>query len=337
MSFFAYLKDRFFPVVLYILVVLIITFILFVFEYNLFIIFDIIFLLCLVGTVNLLYDYFRRKKFYDELFSLLEGIDNKCLIHEMLMDPSFLDGKLVLEVLYETNKYKLDEIEKFKLKNKDLEEFIEMWVHEIKTPLASTSLIMENNPSQVNGDIKKELVKVNDYVEQMLFYARSATVEKDYLVKQVLLETIVKKVILRYKHDFLLKKISLDMYDLDVVVNTDTKWMEFILGQIIGNSIKYTSDNPQIRIYTKRFKESAILFIEDNGIGIKDSDLPRLFDKGFTGENGRMKYNSTGMGLYLVKQLCDKLDHKIKIESNDGTTVMITFPIGSYINEIKKS
>ncbi len=337
MKFFAYLKDRLLPVTLYILVVVIIFFILYVFEYNIFIIFDIIFLLCLIGVVNLSYDYFRRKKFYDKLKNLLVSIDNKCLIHEMLTEPSFLDGKILLEALYETNKYKLDEIERFKLKNQDLQEFIEMWVHEIKTPLASANLIMENNYNYVNADINKELAKVNDYVEQMLFYARSATVEKDYLVKQVSLEAIVNKVILRYKQDFLLKKIVLNLQNLDVIVNTDTKWMEFILGQIIGNSVKYVGKNPQIKIYTKKFKESVILFIEDNGIGIKKSDLPRLFDKGFTGENGRMKYNSTGIGLYLVKQLCDKLDHKIMIESENGTVVMITFPIGSYINEIKNA
>ena len=111
--------------------------------------------------------------------------------------------------------------------------------------------------------------------------------------------------------------------------------MEFILDQIINNSIKYTEINPKIKIYTSQNKEQIKLIIEDNGIGIDPSDLPRVFDKGFTGINGRKKYNSTGIGLYLAKKLCDKLKHKIKIESDEGTTVTITFPLNSYINEIK--
>lgn len=130
------------------------------------------------------------------------------------------------------------------------------------------------------------------------------------------------------------KKINLNMHDLDVRVKTDSKWMEFIINQIINNSIKYLKDDPLIEIYAISDKEKVSLIIKDNGIGISNKDLPRVFDKGFTGMNGRSKYNSTGMGLYLVKKLCLALGNNVLIESEEGigTLVKIIFPFGSYTN-----
>ena len=126
------------------------------------------------------------------------------------------------------------------------------------------------------------------------------------------------------------------MHDLDVSVRTDSKWMEFIINQIVVNSIKYVEDNPLIEIYSTSDKESVSLIIRDNGIGISAKDLPRVFEKGFTGENGRSKYNSTGMGLYLVKKLCLALGNNVLTTSTEGegTTVKIVFPIGSFTNQM---
>ena len=126
------------------------------------------------------------------------------------------------------------------------------------------------------------------------------------------------------------------MRDLNVSVRTDSKWMEFIINQIIVNSIKYTQDNPLIEIYSVSDKESVSLIIRDNGIGISAKDLPRVFEKGFTGENGRSKYNSTGMGLYLVKKLCLALGNNVLIDSTlgVGTTIKIVFPIGSFTDKM---
>ncbi len=330
MSFKHYLKDKTFALTLFSLVTMLIIFIIYVFTKSLYLMAYVGFLLILAFTITLAHDYIRRKNFYNDLLNVLKEIDNKALIHEMLINPTFIDGKIILDVLYETNKYKIEEIAKAKIHQKNLQEFIEMWVHEIKTPLASASLIMENNPSNINHEVQKELLKLNDYVEQILFYARSENVEKDYLIKKVSLETVINKVILRYKQDFILKKINLELSNLDVLVYTDTKWLEFIIGQIISNSLKYVEENPKIKIYAKTNKEEVTLYLEDNGIGIERSDLPRIFDKGFTGQNGRKSYNSTGIGLYLVKQLCDKLGHNIVIYNNHGTTVKLIFPIGSY-------
>ncbi len=329
-----YLKDKVITIILYIILLLAVIIILRAINCNLYIMLYIIFLMVLVLVIALAYDYNKRKKFYDSLFSLLKNMDNKSLIHEMINEPNFLEAEFLYQTLYTTDKYKIEEINEYKFREQEFQEFIEMWVHEIKTPLASTSLIVENNPTEVNEDIKNELMKINDYIEQILFYSRSSMVEKDYLIKSISLENVINKFLLKHKKDFLLKKINLEINKIDIKVNTDTKWLEFIVDQIINNSIKYSKDKPQIKIFTKTNKEGITLHICDNGIGISSNDLPRIFDKGFTGENGRKEYNSTGMGLYLVKKLCDKIDHNIYITSKEGSEVMITFPINSFVNEV---
>ena len=182
----------------------------------------------------------------------------------------------------------------------------------------------------------KEAKKIDSFIEMILFYARSQMPEKDYMIKKCKLSDIVNRVIVRNKNSFLEKSICLNMHDLDVLVRTDSKWMEFIINQIIVNSIKYVEDNPLIEIYSESDKESISLIIRDNGIGINSKDLPRVFDKGFTGENGRSKYNSTGMGLYLVKKLCLALGNNVLTTSTEGegTTLKIVFPLGSFTDKM---
>ncbi|MCI9110872.1 MAG: HAMP domain-containing histidine kinase [Bacilli bacterium] len=335
MKFIDYLKDKIIEIVLINLFVIITTLILYSLKCNGWIIFDIVFLIYIVEIISFTNDYIKRKRFYDKTLNLLENIDNKNLIHELIPETNFIDSKIIKEILYETNKYKIEEINKYKTKAKDFKEFIEMWVHEIKTPLSSALLTTYNNKSKLSDDIKIELDKIEAYLEQVLFYARSEVANKDYIVKKVSLETPVNKVILKHKQDFLLKQITLELKDLDILVNTDTKWLEYIIDQIITNSIKYMNEKPKIKIYTMQSKNDTKLIIEDNGIGITPNDLPRIFDKGFTGSNGRKNQTSTGIGLYLVKKLCDKLKHDIEIQSENGTKVIITFPIGSFTNEIK--
>lgn len=334
MKFLDYLKDKIFSLVMIGILGILVFVILYSLNCTIYVILYLEFLIYLILFACFLWDYFKRKKFYNHTLNLLDKLDNKNLVQEMLPSATFIDSKILKEILYETDKYKIEEINKYKTKSQALKEFIEMWVHEIKTPLSSAFLTIYNNPSKLSDDLKISLDKIEDYVEQVLFYSRSEAVSKDYIVKKYNLSSAVNKVILKHKQDFLLKKISLELNNLEIYVNTDIKWLEFIIDQIINNSIKYTDKNAKIKIYTTKDKEKVCLFIEDNGIGINPSDLPRVFDKGFTGKNGRTKYNSTGIGLYLVKKLCDKLKHGVEIESNKGTIVKLTFPIGSYTDEI---
>ena len=184
-------------------------------------------------------------------------------------------------------------------------------------------------------DLKEELQVIEKKVEQMLFYARSKNPEKDYFVKEISLEDLIHPVIMDYKSYLLKKKIKLVAHDLNLGVFTDWKWMHFILAQVLQNSIKYLDKkNKIIEIWSEEdTKNNIILYIKDNGCGIKSSDLFRVFEKGFTGEN-RFKNSSTGMGLYLAKKLCNKLGLLLTIDSceKEFTLVSIVFPKNDLYN-----
>lgn len=336
MRFIDYFKERIPLIFVYCAVITLVTVILLVFRVYYTGIIMILFLLIVLGFFLFFYRFYQRKKFYDNLKGILNNIDNKALVHEAMDEAYFMDGKILLDVLRETNKYKLEQINKYKYMQEEFQEFMELWVHEIKTPLAAINLITENNKNNITNSINEEVLKIDSLVELILFYARSQMPEKDYMIKNCKLNDIVNKVIIRNKNSFIEKNIRLNMHDLDVNVRTDSKWMEFIINQIVVNSIKYALDNPLIEIYSLNDKESVSLVIRDNGIGISAKDLPRVFEKGFTGENGRSKYNSTGMGLYLVKKLCFALGNNVIIDSTEGegTTVKIVFPLGSFTDKM---
>ena len=201
-------------------------------------------------------------------------------------------------------------------------------------------MIIENNKTTVTKSINEELDKVENYIEQALFYARSNTVEKDYYIKKSNLKEIVNESIKKNKKLLIQEKILLNIHDLDVIINTDSKWIVFILNQIIQNSIKYRKkeDSLSIEIYAVQKKEKVILYINDNGIGIKKGEIARVFEKGFTGTNGRLSNKkSTGIGLYLCKKLCDKLGIKIELNSNEneGTQIRSDISKGELYKYIK--
>ena len=178
-----------------------------------------------------------------------------------------------------------------------------------------------------------QLEEIDRYVEQALFYARSEDVEKDYLIKEISLEKCVNSVITKNKQGFILNSIDIEIGDIDKNIYCDSKWLEFILNQIIVNSIKYrNNENPMVKINSINIKNGIQLIIEDNGIGIPQNEISRIFEKGFTGNKGRINSKSTGIGLYLCKKLCDKLGLLISIESKENlyTKVIITFSKGSF-------
>lgn len=215
----------------------------------------------------------------------------------------------------------------------EYKEYIETWVHEIKTPIASTKLIIENNENPITDKINLEVKKVEGFIEQVLYYSRSNDVSKDYIIKAFKLRDAIMPAVKRNSRDFINKKIALNIENIDGIIFSDIKWVEFILNQIIVNAIKYSKvKGGIIKIYSVENKNNIVLNIEDNGVGIIDRDLNRVFEKGFTGENGRTFAKSTGIGLYLCKKLCGKLGLGINIESKDnvGTKVKIIFPIRKF-------
>ena len=184
--------------------------------------------------------------------------------------------------------------------------------------------------------LKNILDKIENYTEQALFYARSNTVEKDYIIRKIELKDIVNASILKNKTQLIQNKISINTKELDRIVYTDSKWCIFIISQLLQNAIKYSkSENKQIEIYSEEKRENTVLYIKDNGIGINKKELKRVFEKGFTGENGRITgKKSTGIGLYLCQKLCKKLCIGIEIKSEKklGTEVQLFFPKGSFFN-----
>ena len=263
-------------------------------------------------------------------------LEEKYLITEIIKTPDFLEGKILKNTLEQIDKSMLENVNKYRYMTEDYKEYIELWIHEIKIPIAASKMVIENNKNEVTRSIDEELDKVENYIEQALFYARSNTVEKDYYIKKVTLKEIVNESIKKNKSSLIQEKIAINIHDVSLEVNTDSKWIIFILNQIIQNSIKYKKqeENSTIEIYSKQGKENVILYIKDNGIGIKKGEITRVFEKGFTGTNGRLSNKkSTGIGLYLCKKLCNKLGIAIELNSvqNEGTEVRLVFPKSSYI------
>ena len=333
MRFGFYLKDKLIFTLIALLSLIIITSLLLVFDINKVLVILISIILLLTYLLVIIYDYIKRKIFYDELRKNLNSLDKKYLITEMIKESNFIDSKLLTEFLYEIDKSMHEEINNYKYSINEFIEYIELWCHEIKTPIATTKLIIDNNKNEVTKNILEEVDKIENYIEQVLYYSRSDLVEKDYIIGNADLKQIVDDVIKKNKKDLINKKIKVDIGELPIV-ESDSKWLTFIINQIVTNSIKYCSNKPEIKIYAKINKNNVLLNIEDNGIGIMDTEIDKVFDKGFTGTNGRMKYNSTGIGLYLCKKLCDKLGHSITIQSkvNSKTILTIVFPNNSMTN-----
>ena len=291
-------------------------------------------ILNLIGVFSCyIYDYFNRKKYYDNLFKNLDGLDKKYFIAEILESGDFIESNIIYSVLEECTKSMKDEVADLKRNINDYKEYIETWVHEIKTPIASARLILENDEGYINKSVLEEIEKVEGFIEQVLFYARSSTVERDYIIKKIPLKNSINSVIRKNASILIEKRVKIQLEDIEKKVYCDSKWIEFILQQIISNSVKYMDkDEKYIKIRCLEKDKNIILKILDNGIGISEKSIEKVFEKGYTGENGRKYNNSTGMGLYLCKKLCLKLGLGISIKSKlgVGTEVTIVFPINNY-------
>lgn len=242
---------------------------------------------------------------------------------------------MLKDILIQTDKAMLEHVNEYKYRQEDYKEYIELWIHEIKIPIAASKMIIENNKNEATKSIDEELDKIENYIEQALFYARSNAVEKDYIIKRSKLKPIINEVIKKNKNELIHNKVVINMHDVNYEVATDSKWIRFILNQLMQNSIRYKDKNNvlKIEIYAIEKKENTILIIRDNGIGIKQGEITRVFEKGFTGSNGRiLGKKSTGIGLYLCKKLCDKLNIAIELNSkeNIGTEIKLVFPQNSY-------
>ena len=208
-------------------------------------------------------------------------------------------------------------------KQSDLLDYYTLWVHQIKTPIAASKLLVQDLQEQMlTNQLEQELFKIDSYTNLVLQYLRLESFHDDLVVEKENIEDLVKEVVKKYALFFIQQGLSLNLHDLNHTVITDKKWFLVILEQVLSNSLKYTKQG-SIEIF---FQEDT-LYMKDTGLGIQNSDLLRVFERGFSGYNGRLTHQSSGLGLYLSKKIADKLGHELHLHSvvGEGTTVMITF------------
>ena len=338
MNFKEYIKDKIIYILVLLFVVVTSEILLIPFNIHKFVKLYIEVVPIIMFSICFFIEYYKKNKYYNNLKNKLEDLKEKYLIAEIIETSNFCEGKILKEVLQETDKSMLENVNEYKHLSEDYKEYIELWIHEVKMPIATGKMIIENNKNEVTESIDEELDKIEKYIEQALFYARSNVPEKDYYVKKQNLKDIINTAILKNKRNLLQNKVRLNLHNLDEQVYTDSKWCTFIVNQVIQNAVKYSkSNNKEIEIFSINNKEKTTLYIKDNGIGIKKAEITRAFEKGFTGSNGRkVGQKSTGMGLYLCKKLCNKLGLRIDLNSkeNIGTEIRIVFPKSSFIQDV---
>ena len=336
MRFKEFMKDKMLLIISVILALISIEILLMAYKIGILVRLYVPVIILFVVILAISIEYNRKKDYYNELIKNMEDLREKYLISEIIKTPNFIEGKILKEVLQDTGKSMLENVNYYKHIQEEYKEYIELWIHEVKIPIAASKMIIENHKNDITKSIDEELDKVENYTEQALYYARSNAVEKDYIITKTNLKEIVNSAILKNKSTLLNERVSLELENLKQEVYTDSKWATFIINQIIQNAIKYARENEKkIEIYSKEKNDKVILYIKDNGIGIKKGEITRVFERGFTGENGRkIGQKSTGIGLYLCKKLCDKLSLGIELnsEKDEGTEVRIIFPKNSYIN-----
>ena len=337
MKFRDFIKEKLILIVGMILALASVEILLLAYNINILIRIYIVFIVIFIVVLAILIEYKKKKDYYNELIKNMEDLKEKYLISEIVKTPNFVEGRILKEILQDTGKSMLENVNYYKNIQEDYKEYIELWIHEVKIPIAASKLIIENNKNEITKSIDEELDKVENYTEQALFYARSNAVERDYIINKTNLKEVVNGAILKNKTTLLNEKVSIELTNLkNEEIYTDSKWAIFIINQIIQNAIKYSKkDDKEIEISSKEKNDKVILYIKDNGIGIRKGEITRVFERGFTGENGRIiGQKSTGIGLYLCKKLCDKLGLGIELnsEKNKGTEVRIIFPKNSYTN-----
>ena len=281
--------------------------------------------------------YLSRKKQLDKLLEMAGQLKERYLIPEVMQKPDRAEEQVFYQLLKMSEKSMLERIGEVERERGEYRAYIEQWVHEVKTPITALKLLCENNRSPFSRDVLAELENINRYTEQALYYARSEHTEKDYSIREMNLADVVHGAIADNKYLLRQCDMAITVDDLEPVVYADDKWVRFILNQIISNAVKYRPpQHPALRIFTERSGDQVLLSIADNGSGIPESDLPRIFEKGFTGQNGRTIHSSTGIGLYLCKRLCDKLGIGLAASSSDkGTTITLSFHINDFITGVQ--
>lgn len=279
------------------------------------------------GSVHLS-DFLRQHARIRELEAVFKGLDQKYLFAECVSPPRELYERHIFELLRRAERAMISEVSDARAAGREYREYVESWIHEIKAPITAAGLICRSADEETCRKLMRELAQIEAHVERALFYARAESVEKDFIIRQAVLSDLVVQAIDRHRALLVQSGIKIEMTELEQTVFTDGKWTVFILGQLLQNAARYHGSNPVISLSARRLGRQVQLVVEDNGIGIMAHELPRVFDRGFTGSNGRSRGGSTGMGLYLCRKLAGYLEIGLQIASEEGrgTAVTLTFP-----------
>lgn len=277
-------------------------------------------------VIYILVEYLDKKDLYKEIEDIIDS-DKPNLI-KFSSKSSNNEVNLFIKLFNHLQKNNEANVEKLHNEKKEYEDFIISWVHEIKVPIATSKLILSNGDMSTNeylvDKIEDEIMKIDNYVEQALYYSRIDTFSNDYFIEEIEVSKLIKGIIKKYAKIFINKKIKVKVFKSEEYINSDIKWISYIVDQIIYNSLKYTNKDGCISIDFEEDNIQKRLIIKDNGVGISSQDINRVFDKGFTGSIGRKYYKSTGMGLYLSNKMSKKLGHDIFIESKEGDYTKVT-------------
>lgn len=272
--------------------------------------------------------YYKINARLREFDAVMKGLDKKYLFAECVSKPVDTHERRLFEWMRRAGKAMIEAVSDAESQRKEYREYIESWVHEIKAPITAAQLVCDNHKTEQSRKLSILLTQIEEHVERALYYARAGSVEKDFIIRETPLAAIVRDAITKHQTLLIHSGVRVEAEDVSGAVYTDGKWVSFMLGQCLSNAIRYRKDEPVIRLASVQAGDAICLTITDNGAGIPKDELPRIFERGFTGSNGRAKGQSTGMGLYICKKLADFLQIKLEAASVQGeyTTISLTFP-----------
>ena len=274
-------------------------------------------LLCLIVLgIFMLWDFFRWRRRVLELESIR---GQAALLLNILPEPRDLEENAYQELLAELNENRRAAASALDARLRENTDYYTLWVHQIKTPIAAIRLLLQSDESEQGKALSAELFRVERYVELVLSYLRLDGGASDYLFRQVDVDSVLRQAARKYAPLFIRGKVSLDLQETGLKVLSDEKWLQLVVEQVLSNAVKYA---PGGRVTIR--SEGERLLIQDDGVGIAPEDLPRIFDRGFTGYNGRLDKRATGIGLYLCQEICGKLRHTIQVASELGKGTCVT-------------
>ena len=273
-------------------------------------------------------DFLSQRARLRELESILDSLDRKYLFTECAPPPKNLYERRLFDLTRQAGRDMTGAVSDAEASQREYRDYVEQWVHEIKAPITAARLTCRDLDGETRRKLTAELAQIEAHVERALFYARAENPEQDCLFRQADLGKIAAQAIENHRSLLIQNGVRVETEGLDCKIYTDEKWAVFILGQLFQNAARYRGPEPVITLSAKPLGRQTQLIVHDNGIGIPAHELPRVFDRGFTGSNGRACGGSTGMGLYLCRKLASFLDLELRIVSQEGagTTVILTFP-----------